>query len=91
LKERTIHSRDVSLFAEDQTPGPGESVAQAFSLTFAGVGLRSNFREMRKQGLRPFAVGAIGEVVIAVFTLALVAGAGRIFGFKMIQHVHRQV
>jgi len=28
---------------------------------------------MRKQGLRPFAVGAIGEVVIAVFTLALVA------------------
>jgi hypothetical protein len=36
---------------------------------------------MRKQGLRPFAVGAIGEVVIAVFTLALVAGAGRIFGF----------
>jgi hypothetical protein len=34
---------------------------------------------MRKQGLRPFAVGAIGEVVIAGFTLALVYGASKIF------------
>src|SRR5262245_47854058 len=51
----------------------------AFLLTFAGVGLRTNFREMRKQGLRPFAVGAIGEVVIAVFTLGLVFAAQRIF------------
>jgi uncharacterized integral membrane protein (TIGR00698 family) len=53
----------------------------AFLLTFAGVGLRTNFREMRKQGLRPFAVGAIGEVVIAVFTLGLVVGAEKLFGF----------
>jgi hypothetical protein len=36
---------------------------------------------MRKQGLRPFAVGAIGEVVIAGFTLALVYGTGRLFGW----------
>jgi uncharacterized integral membrane protein (TIGR00698 family) len=53
----------------------------AFLLTFAGVGLRTNFRDMRKQGLRPFAVGAIGEVVIAIFTLALVVGAGKILGW----------
>jgi uncharacterized integral membrane protein (TIGR00698 family) len=53
----------------------------AFLLTFAGVGLRTNFREMRKQGLRPFAVGAIGEVVIAIFTLGLVVGAEKLFGF----------
>src|SRR6476646_4761317 len=53
----------------------------AFLLTFAGVGLRTNFREMRKQGLRPFAVGAIGEVVIAIFTLGLVVVAEKIFGF----------
>ncbi|MGB6598127.1 MAG: putative sulfate exporter family transporter [Candidatus Acidiferrum sp.] len=53
----------------------------AFLLTFAGVGLRTNFREMRKQGLRPFAVGAIGEVVIALFTLGLVVGAEKLFGF----------
>jgi uncharacterized integral membrane protein (TIGR00698 family) len=53
----------------------------AFLLTFAGVGLRTNFREMRKQGLRPFAVGAIGEIVIAGFTLGLVYGAQRLFGW----------
>ena len=50
-------------------------------LTFAGVGLRTNFKQMRKQGLRPFAVGFIGEIVIAVFTLVLVIVAGRLFGF----------
>jgi len=53
----------------------------AFLLTFAGVGLRTNFRDMRKQGLRPFAVGAIGEIAIAVFTLGLVVGAEKLFGF----------
>jgi hypothetical protein len=35
---------------------------------------------MKKQGLRPFAVGAIGEVVIAIFTLGLVFAADKIFG-----------
>ncbi|MGH8101691.1 MAG: YeiH family protein, partial [Chthoniobacterales bacterium] len=53
----------------------------AFLLTFAGVGLRTNFRDMRRQGLRPFAVGAIGEVVIALFTLGLVMAADKLFGF----------
>jgi uncharacterized membrane protein YadS len=53
----------------------------AFLLTFAGVGLRTNFREMRKQGLRPFAVGFIGEIAIAAFTLVLVIAAGKLFGF----------
>jgi len=43
--------------------------------------LRTNFRDMRKQGLRSFTVGAIGEVVIAVFTLGLVVGAEELFGF----------
>jgi uncharacterized integral membrane protein (TIGR00698 family) len=50
----------------------------AFLLTFAGVGLRINFREMKKQGLRPFVVGALGEVVIAAITLGLVLGASKI-------------
>jgi len=44
-------------------------------LTFAGVGLRTNIGEMRKQGLRPFLVGAVGELVIAGLTLGLVLGA----------------
>jgi uncharacterized integral membrane protein (TIGR00698 family) len=68
-------------FSKDQTTALANLSRWAFLLTFAGVGLRTNFREMRRQGLRPFAVGAIGEVVIAVFTLALVAVAGRLFGF----------
>jgi uncharacterized integral membrane protein (TIGR00698 family) len=68
-------------FTKEQTTALANLSRWAFLLTFAGVGLRTNFREMRKQGLRPFAVGAIGEVAIAVFTLALVVGAGRLFGF----------
>jgi len=51
----------------------------AFLLTFAGVGLRTNFREMTKQGVRPFIVGALGEIAIAAITLALVLGANRLF------------
>ncbi len=49
----------------------------AFLLTFAGVGLRTNISDMRKQGLRPFLVGAVGEIVIAGLTLGLVLGASR--------------
>ena len=48
---------------------------------YARFSQRTNFREMRKQGLRPFAVGAIGEVAIAIFTLALVVGAEKLIGF----------
>jgi uncharacterized membrane protein YadS len=47
----------------------------AFLLTFAGVGLRTNLKELGKQGIRPFLVGAIGEMVIALITLGLVYGA----------------
>ena len=48
-----------------------------FLLTFAGVGLRTNVREMMRQGVRPFLVGAIGEFAIAGFTLALVLAVER--------------
>src|SRR5271155_4071650 len=67
-------------FNKDQVTALANLSRWAFLLTFAGVGLRTNFREMRKQGLRPFAVGAIGEVVIAIFTLGLVVGAEKLFG-----------
>jgi len=49
----------------------------AFLLTFAGVGLRTNIRELGKQGWRPFVVGAVGEIGIAVVTLAIVVVADR--------------
>jgi uncharacterized integral membrane protein (TIGR00698 family) len=67
------------IFTKDQNTALANLSRWAFLLTFAGVGLRTNFREMRKQGLRPFAVGVIGEVAIAGFTLMLVIGADRLF------------
>jgi uncharacterized integral membrane protein (TIGR00698 family) len=68
-------------FNKDQVGALANLSRWAFLLTFAGVGLRTNFSDMRKQGLRPFAVGAIGEIVIAGFTLGLVYGASKIFGW----------
>jgi uncharacterized integral membrane protein (TIGR00698 family) len=50
----------------------------AFLLTFAGVGLRTNVAALRKQGLGPFVVGALGEVAIAVATLVMVLVADRL-------------
>jgi uncharacterized integral membrane protein (TIGR00698 family) len=70
-----------AFFNKEQVGALANLSRWAFLLTFAGVGLRTNFRDMRKQGLRPFAVGAIGEVVIAVFTLGLVVGAEKLFGW----------
>ena len=66
------------------TPAQITSLANAsrwaFLLTFAGVGLRTNFGEMKKQGLRPFVVGAIAELAIAIVTLGMVIGADRVVG-----------
>jgi uncharacterized integral membrane protein (TIGR00698 family) len=67
-------------FDKGQVTSLGNLSKWAFLLTFAGVGLRTNFREMSKQGLRPFIVGALGEVLIACLTLGLVIGANRIWG-----------
>ena len=52
----------------------------AFLLTFAGVGLRTNFVDLRRQGLRPLVVGALAEIGIAVATLAMVTAADSTFG-----------
>ena len=71
----------AGFFTKDNNLALANLSRWAFLLTFAGVGLRTNFREMRKQGLRPFAVGFIGEIAIAVFTLVLVIAAGKLFGF----------
>jgi uncharacterized integral membrane protein (TIGR00698 family) len=51
----------------------------AFLLTFAGVGLRTNIRDLMKQGWRPLAVGVLGECGIAAVTLLMVLGAARRF------------
>ena len=69
----------ASFFSKDQLAGLANLSRWAFLLTFAGVGLRTNFRDMRKQGLRPFVVGALGEVAIAVITLGFVLAADKLF------------
>jgi len=69
----------IGFFAKPQIAAIGNLSRWAFLLTFAGVGLRTNLRELGKQGIRPFAVGAIGEVAIAALTLGLVFGATRFF------------
>jgi uncharacterized integral membrane protein (TIGR00698 family) len=69
----------VGFFTKPQLAAVGNLSRWAFLLTFAGVGLRTNLRELGKQGARPFLVGAVGEVVIALITLGLVFGADRWF------------
>lgn len=44
----------------------------AFLPAFAGVGLRTNLRGLVGQGWRPLVVGILGEIFIALVTLALV-------------------
>lgn len=67
----------AAVFTKQQLTSLANLSRWAFLLTFAGVGLRTNVREMWKQGARPFLVGALGEIVIAILTLGLVYGAGR--------------
>ena len=62
-------------FTRPQITALGNLSRWAFLLTFAGVGLRTSFKDLLKQGAKPFLVGAIGEIVIAGITLALVLGA----------------
>jgi uncharacterized membrane protein YadS len=68
----------LGIFNKDQVNSLANLSRWAFLLTFAGVGLRINFKEMKKQGLRPFIVGALGEVVIAAITLGLVLGVSKL-------------
>jgi uncharacterized integral membrane protein (TIGR00698 family) len=66
-------------FTRPQIAALGNLSRWAFLLTFAGVGLRTSFKDLLKQGVKPFVVGAIGELAIAGITLVLVLGADRIY------------
>lgn len=68
-------------FARAQAADLANLSRWAFLLTFAGVGLRTDLRELSKQGLRPLAVGVIGEFAIAALTLVMVVAAARSFLF----------
>jgi uncharacterized membrane protein YadS len=69
----------VGFFSKPQITDIANISRWAFLLTFAGVGLRTNIREMMKQGIRPFLVGAIGELAIALITLVMVSTVARFF------------
>jgi len=62
----------LGFFTKPQLASLANLSRWAFLLTFAGVGLRTSLRDLGKQGWKPFAVGAIGEVFIALVTLGLV-------------------
>jgi uncharacterized integral membrane protein (TIGR00698 family) len=62
----------LGVFSKEQASDIANLSRWAFLLTFAGVGLSTDFREMRKQGLYPFIVGAAGEIGIAIVTLGIV-------------------
>ena len=66
-------------FTRPQIATLGNLSRWAFLLTFAGVGLRTSVKDLLKQGIKPFLVGAIGEIAIALITLALVLGADRYY------------
>jgi uncharacterized integral membrane protein (TIGR00698 family) len=66
-------------FTKPQLLALGNLSRWAFLLTFAGVGLRTNLKDLFKQGARPFIVGALGEVAIAAITLLLVLGADHLY------------
>jgi uncharacterized integral membrane protein (TIGR00698 family) len=69
----------AGVFDKGQTASLANLSRWAFLLTFAGVGLKTDFRELRRQGLRPFVVGALAELSVTVVTLGLVAGAAALF------------
>jgi uncharacterized membrane protein YadS len=71
----------VGVFSNAQLTDLANLSRWAFLLTFAGVGLRTNIRELSKQGWRPLVVGVIGECAIAAVTLAMVLYASRTFSF----------
>lgn len=71
----------VGFFSKPQLVSLANLSRWAFLLTFAGVGLRTNFRQLKAQGVRPLLVGAIGEVAIATITLLMVLGAAKVYGF----------
>jgi uncharacterized integral membrane protein (TIGR00698 family) len=53
----------------------------AFLLTFAGVGLNTNVRDLARTGWRPLLVAVIGLVVVASVSLGLVLLTSRVFGW----------
>lgn len=59
-------------FTEAQLTSLSNLSRWAFLPAFAGVGLRTHFKDLTGQGWRPILVGILGEIAIALITLGLV-------------------
>ena len=66
-------------FTKPQLLALGNLSRWAFLLTFAGVGLRTDLKDLFRQGTRPFLVGAVGEIAIAAITLVLILGVDHFY------------
>jgi uncharacterized integral membrane protein (TIGR00698 family) len=62
----------AGVFTKGQLNSLSSASQWAFLPAFAGVGLRTNLRDLVGQGWRPIAVGILGEMFIALITLGLV-------------------
>jgi uncharacterized membrane protein YadS len=71
----------VGFFTAPQLKSLANLSQWAFLPAFAGVGLRTQFRDLVSQGWRPITVGVLGELFIALLTLGMVFavyhGAGK--------------
>jgi len=67
--------------SKDQTANLANVSKWAFLLTFAGVGLKTNVRELARTGWRPFVVAVVGLVVVAAVSLGLVLFTSRQLGW----------
>ncbi|MFF0488992.1 YeiH family protein [Nocardia sp. NPDC004068] len=56
----------------------------AFLLTFAGVGLNTDFRELGRAGWRPLLVAVVGLVVVAAVSLGLVLFTSRVLHWGVV-------
>jgi uncharacterized integral membrane protein (TIGR00698 family) len=62
----------AGFFTKAQLNSLGNLSKWAFLPAFAGVGLRTQLRDLVNQGWRPILVGVLGEIFIALLTLGMV-------------------
>ncbi len=62
----------LGFFSKGQLTSLSNLSKWAFLPAFAGVGLRTNLRDLVDQGWRPILVGVLGEIFIAALTLGLI-------------------
>jgi uncharacterized integral membrane protein (TIGR00698 family) len=70
----------AGVFAKAEITSLGNLSKWAFLLTFAGVGLNFDLREIRRTGLRPLVVGALALAVVAATALGEVLLTSRVLG-----------